>query len=115
MNKFTKCAAQGDLMIVKVDELPKGYELAKAENGKFIVAHSETGHHHVIEADAEVQYWVDPKNMFKAYLVVEKAIGVMLEHCRSFDTHKPIHIPKGTYELRRQREYVPEGWRMVKD
>lgn len=115
MNNFLKCAAQGDLMIIKVESLPNGYEKAKSVDGRFIVAHSETGHHHVVEASPDVQYWIDPKNMFKAYLVVEKALGVALEHCRGFDTHQPIHIDKGIYELRRQREYVPESWRMVQD
>jgi hypothetical protein len=115
MNSFNKAAAQGDLFICKIDSLPDGFEMATPVDGRFIVALSETHHHHVVEASDEVKYWIDPKNMFKAYLVVEKALGVMLEHCRPFDTHQPINIPKGIYELRRQREYVPEGWRMVAD
>jgi hypothetical protein len=34
---------------------------------------------------------------------------------RSFDTHETLNIPPGIYEVRRQREYVPEGWRKAQD
>lgn len=38
-----------------------------------------------------------------------------LEHLRDFDTHEPLSLPPGNYEVRRQREYTPEGWRQVAD
>jgi len=38
-----------------------------------------------------------------------------LRHERSFDTHAPITIDKGKYEIRRQREYTLEGWRKIED
>jgi len=116
MKAFKGCAAQGDLYLHRVDMLPcYGFKKAEAVDGKFIVAHSETGHHHVVEADPEIEYWVDSGNMMKAYLVVQKAIGAALEHLRSHDTHETILIPPGIYELRRQREYMPKGFRKVQD
>ena len=39
----------------------------------------------------------------------------LLEHLRTFDTHETLAIPPGVYELRRQREAVPEGWRRAQD
>ena len=42
-------------------------------------------------------------------------IFTLLEHLRSFDTHETIKLPVGTFEIRRQREYTPEGWRRVED
>lgn len=110
MKTFTKCAAQGDLLIIKVDRVPGGYTQASPTDNRYVVAHSETGHHHVVEADPNVQYWTNSKDMMKAYLVVEKVIGATLQHCRSFDSHEPILIPPGIYELRRQREYVTGGY-----
>ena len=38
-----------------------------------------------------------------------------LEHLRSHDTHEPIMFGPGIYEVRRQREYTPDGWRRVQD
>jgi hypothetical protein len=40
---------------------------------------------------------------------------VALEHLRDHDTHEPILFEKGTYHVRRQREYTPEGFRKVED
>jgi hypothetical protein len=115
MKTFINCAVQGDLMLIRVESVPKGYEKALAGDGKHIVAHSETGHHHCVEAGEDVQYYTNAKDMMKAYLVVQKAIGSALEHLRDFDTHETILIPPGIYELRRQREYTPAGFRRVED
>jgi len=43
------------------------------------------------------------------------ATETLLEHLRSFDTHETIKIPPGIFEIRRQREWVPEGWRRIQD
>ena len=48
MKTFQKQAAQGDLFIRRIDSLPEGVKSATAESGAYIVAHSETGHHHVV-------------------------------------------------------------------
>jgi hypothetical protein len=39
----------------------------------------------------------------------------VVEHLRSFDTHESISIGPGNYEIRRQRENAPEGWRRAAD
>ncbi len=115
---FINRAAQGDLYIRRVDSVPDGLRMAKAEAGAFIVAHSETGHHHIIEASPRVAIY-ETDDPLVAYLRVieatDEAEAVILRHQRSFDTHAPIAIPPGVYELRRQREYTPEGWRRAQD
>ena len=111
MKTFNKTAAQGDLLIIKINKLPRNIKKIE-ENKQYIVAHSETGHHHVIDAE-DVDYYLDSD--IKSYLVVKDIIGKQLEHLRNFDTHETIIIPPGIYELRQQREYVPEGWRRVED
>jgi guanylate kinase len=114
MRTFEKFAAQGDLFILKVDLIPNGFCKKQSDNGNHIVAHSETQHHHVIEDD-DVDYYVNSKDMMKAYIEVKNIIGAQLKHLRDFDTHETILIPPGIYELRRQREYTPQGWRRVED
>lgn len=108
-------AKQGDLMLISIEALPEGVVAQKNDNGYFVLAHSETGHHHAVLADNDVEFYADPKDDMKSYFVVKKVIGSLLEHMRSFDTHKSIKIPPGIYELRRQREYTPQGWRKVED
>jgi hypothetical protein len=114
---FKNQAAQGDLMIRRVDSLPAGVKPMKAENGAFIVAHSETGHHHIIAERPNVQMFTTDDPMVGYLQVIEAtdATETLLEHLRSFDTHKTIAIPAGTFEIRRQREHTPEGWRQVQD
>lgn len=112
MKKIKNMAAQGDVMFIRVGKLPDGLEAAKQENGRFIVAHSETGHHHVIDS-TNAQMLIDGANSLVAYLKVSKPTEV--EHQRSFDTHESILLAPGNYEVRRQREYVPEGFRRVAD
>ncbi len=114
MKTFVNQAAQGDILITKVNHLPKDAVKATAEKGKFIVAHSETGHHHVVIERPGVQYYTTPDPM-KAYLTVIDSVEARLEHERSFDTHESILLKGGTYEIRRQREHTPEGWRRVED
>jgi hypothetical protein len=117
MKTFNKQAAQGDLMIRRIKELPENLELLKPEDEKFVVAHSETGHNHVIDAKPNVK-WYGNGDPMVSYLQVEEsldAVETLLEHMRSYDTHESIAIQPGLYEIRRQREYSPEGWKRVED
>ena len=117
MRTFKNQAAQGDLYLRRIDAIPAGAKPMAAENGHFIVAHSETGHHHVIAERPGVQVFTtdDPLVSYLQVIEATEATEALLQHLRSFDTHETIAIPPGNYELRRQREYSPEGWRRVED
>lgn len=119
MATFKDMAAQGDIIIKRVDSIPaKGLREVKREGGKLIVAHSETQHHHVIERP-RVTMWQDEADPLVAWLEVhgEENLPNVAElvHERSYDTHEALEIPVGKYQIRRQREYVPDGWRAVQD
>jgi hypothetical protein len=114
---FDKVAAQGDVMLIRVDTIPENAVQVTAENGLFTIAHSETGHNHVCVCDVKEKVpnirMYSGENPLIAWISVNRP--TVLEHQRSFDTHEPIMIPPGNYEIRRQREYVPEGFRRVQD
>lgn len=112
MKKVKNMGAQGDVMFVRVAELPANLEVAEMEDGNFIVAHSETGHNHVVDS-RNAQLLIDKTNAFMAYLKVSKPTEV--KHLRSFDTHESLLLEPGNYQVRRQREYMPEGFRRVAD
>lgn len=104
---------QGDLMIRRIDTLPENLKAAQAEkDGTHILAHSETGHHHVIESRAADKL-IDETNAFISYLRVMEPAEVV--HLRDHDTHGSLALEPGLYEIRNQREYVPEGWRRAQD
>lgn len=110
---FKTAAAQGDVHFTKIarSKLPKGLTPVKAENGRVLVTHSETGHHHVMDAAGVTMFETD--NPLVCYLLVEQPTELL--HLRPFDTHAPILFQPGAYEVRRQREHVPEGFRRVED
>lgn len=112
MKSFSKVCAQGDIYITKIDKLPAGAIEVAPESGRVIVTHSETGHHHVMDARSVTMYRL-PDSIMDCLLVVDSQTA--LEHLREHDTHTPIMFEKGTYHVRRQREYTPEGFRRVED
>lgn len=130
MPTFKEQAAQGDMLIRLVDKLPNGLKPIDAEAGNYVLAHSETGHNHVVKVQDGVEFYANQNNPFIAYLVIDpkKVKGdVQIKHLRDYDTHKPISFfigdtfikikdkAKKIYEIRRQREYTPEGFRRAQD
>ena len=117
MKTFKNQAAQGDVFLCRIKELPKDAKALVAERGVFVVAHSETGHNHVIDERPGVKFYASA-NPFVSYLEVIEATDqteTLLRHLRGHDTHETLSIPAGVYELRRQREATPEGWRRAAD
>lgn len=116
MQQFNKVCAQGDVLFIRMNDdfrIPANAIKQEAESdGTLIVTRSETLHHHtVLERDCEL--FQDPANALLAWIKVNRP--TVLEHQRPHDTHAPIKFAKGVYEVRRQREYTPEGWRRVAD
>ena len=113
MKTFDKIAAQGDMMLIRIAELPADAKPAQSENGVFILTHSETGHHHVVIERPTVKFF-SAMDQFLSYLVVDGEPAI-LEHLRPTDTHEALEIKPGIYEVRRQREYSPAGWQRAAD
>lgn len=91
---------QGDVFLIKIEKLPT--KLQKKDN---ILALGEvTGHKHSVQGSVQVF-----KNPTTNVQYVEGE-GVL-----THDEHGKIAIPKGTYEVRIQREYSPQETRQVMD
>lgn len=119
MKKFTSICAQGDVLIRRVDAVPADAAAVAPVDGAIIVTHSETGHHHVMVLEKTkskrpaVEMFSAADNPLLAWIKVNRRTA--LEHRRPHDTHEPIMFEPGVYEVRRQREHTPEGWRQVAD
>ena len=109
-----KPVAQGDMLIRRIDALPEGVSQLSGEGGKYILAHSETGHHHVVKKEHGVTFWANDNNPLVAFLVVDNT-KALVEHERNFDTHAPFELDNGIYEITRQIESFPEGFRRALD
>lgn len=116
MRTFKNQAAQGDVLIMRCEELPENATLIidheDAKPGDHIVAHSETGHHHVMATD-DVDFYDDPDDSMNTFAVVKKQ--TQLRHLREEHNHEALVVDIGTYRLRRQREHSEEGVRRAVD
>jgi hypothetical protein len=100
-------------MIRRVNAIPATMKRAEPTNDVHILAHSETGHHHVIESRS-VDRFIDETNQFISYISVMS--DAEITHMREHDTHEALGVEGGAiYEVRNQREYTPEGWRRAAD
>jgi hypothetical protein len=117
MKYFDKKAAQGDVYFTRVEVLPAGLKKVTPENGQFVVAHSETGHHHVIDATPAVEFFQtdDPLTAYLRVIEATEETEVALRHLRSWDTHESIAFKPGVYKVRYESEHTPEGWRKAAD
>jgi len=99
------------------DSLPEdAVEVKPDAQGRLLVAHSESGHHHYIDEGAAVLYKTD--NPLISYLQVEADAYAMLRHAKpkgDGDRHTTQRLNGGLYKVNIQRESTPEGWRRVED
>lgn len=105
MKTFQKFAAQGEISIRKIDALPPGLVPHKAESGKYIIGHSETGHSHDLMTMDRAQVFTGqaPEGMTILYAILDAPNELI--HNREFDTHETIELPPGMYEFRIGREF----------
>lgn len=114
MKQINKCGFQGDVAFRKIEKLPDGAKLLMATDGKHIAGHSETGHHHTVDATGCKMY--QGSDPMVCYLVSELAL-LEVNHERSYDTHETVGLcgEGSVWEVVQQRESSPEGWRRVAD
>lgn len=113
MKSFQLVAAQGEITVFRVGgvpakkKLPDGYKALRPENGRFIIGHSESGHHHVIAAKGAIVGELErpPEGMRILRAILADANS--LDHLRDHDTHESIRHEPGEYLYRIGREYDP--------
>tara|TARA_Y100000389_G_scaffold195660_1_gene227412 strand:- start:827 stop:1261 length:435 start_codon:yes stop_codon:yes gene_type:complete len=126
-------AAQGDLLIVRADkigEVKDGWEVVTSAHGEHVVAHSETGHHHVLRAYSPPTgilagmalqnpvLWRNPKaENPELRSIVDVPEGGLAEiaHLRSNHTHETHILPPGCWVLIRQQRPLDGAWSVVAD
>ena len=105
-----KAIRHGEITLKPLDVLPeKVKELYSGK--KYIVGHSETGHHHVLLSSALRVYELDNE----LYLDVQK-IGE-LEHQKSFDKHDTKVVQPGFYKVvvKKAYDYFKKKMTQVRD
>jgi hypothetical protein len=111
MKTFKNVAAQGEITIRRIGSVSTaakraGFTSLALEGGKYIIGHSETGHHHVLDRTAGVDIAVmdrPPEGMRILHAILQNP--TTLNHLRDHDTHDPIRLEPGEYEFRIAREF----------
>lgn len=110
MKSFLKVAAQGEITIIRVGEVPTSKKLdgdpLTLEHGQLIIGHSETGHHHVLERTSGATVTVSdraPAGMKILHAILTEVNALV--HVRGHDTHETIGLLPGEYEFRIAREF----------
>lgn len=97
---------QGDVLVQRVSELPKGLTKQKPEQGKIILAHGEvTNHMHSIDFD-KADWW---KNGGDQFINVSAPVEIIHQE------HAPVPLSRGMFRVVRQKEYTPQAIRNVAD
>ena len=112
MKTFKLCAAQGEVNIRRIENIPASIKEAlvsvKPENGLLIVGHSESGHHHgfrdyggveVLERTTDV-----PAGMKILYAIIDNPTELIQD---ASGPHETIGFEPGVFEFRISREFNP--------
>ena len=95
----------GEVLLQPVDKIPKGKTV---KHTSFIVGHSETGHHHVLESKTGF----DVAELDKAMLYIRLFEPANLVHKKTTNAHKTLKVPAGRYKIVHKTEYNP--WTKIK-
>lgn len=100
--------AQGEFRIERVSEVPEGLSPFGAKHGEaFLIGHSESGNHHLLEGAVEVLERPDPHTpgMKILYAIVEEPGARLFQDAAV--PHGSYYLPAGAYEITDDIEYDP--------
>jgi hypothetical protein len=100
MKNILKPIRHGEIMLVPANKVPKG---KTTKHTNFIIGHSETGHHHVIESRNPFEMTETETGELYIKLFGDAAIV----HKKTTDKHKTLTISKGIYQRFHDTEYDP--------
>lgn len=108
IKKATVSNAHGEVNFVRIEEgavpFDKMRKVSPTE-GTYIVGHSESGHHHVLEADDVTLRETESEGMKILYAIVENPVS--LRQKAGGNAHAEQIIEPGHYIVTNNREYNP--------
>lgn len=95
--EMNKPIRHGEAMLIPITKKVKGKEYTS-----FIVAHSETGHHHILESKQPFVVSQSDKEF-----LIELFEPAKLVHKKQVDKHKTLPVAPGRYKIVYKTEYNP--------
>lgn len=110
----------GEVGIIRADligitEVPSDAKEVKPENGLLLIAHSESGHHHYVDATQARFFEGAGSDLCYLQLAGEVAYLKHMKPAGAPDRHHTQSLDAPLYIIKKQREETPEGWRAVAD
>jgi hypothetical protein len=90
----------GEVILKPVDSIPQG-AILKETTKKNIVAHSETGHHHVLEATQDFKIYT---MMGDTYIEIP-SVATLRHEKTGKDVHTPHKIAPAIYKIEIKKEF----------
>lgn len=105
----------GENFFVPVSELPKGAKLVEEGNG-LVVAHSETGHHHILTME-NVKDAVLKVFEFEGQTYLDVPLEAKLKHQKEYEAHPTKILQPGFYKkiVQQTYSYAEKAMRKVID
>lgn len=96
---MSKPIRHGEILLMPVDIIPGG---KTTKHQSFVVGHSETGHHHVLEG---TQFEVTEDEKKELYFRLFEPTALV--HKKEADKHRTLTVPAGLYKRYHDTEYDP--------
>ena len=97
---MNKVIIHGENILKPVSKLPEG---TRTTHKEFIVGHSESGHHHILEAEQDFEVVEDVlHNIF-----VQLYAPAKVTHQKTFEIHETLPVKIGIYQVMPAEEYDP--------
>lgn len=116
LSAVTRMFAQGDVLFIRVSNLPPGLPEAPRGPDGIVVAHSETGHHHVVRDPTAKLFLSSERADDPIFGFLEVSSGdTKVEHLRTYHTHETRVLAPGVWQVRHQRQDDGKSVRRVVD
>jgi hypothetical protein len=102
MSEDRKAMRQGEIMLVPVTDIKDIPEGVTSKRDSYIVGHSESGHHHVLESRQMEITETDTHDIYIRLFEPGRLV-----HQKMTDTHRTLRIPAGIYQRFTDTEYDP--------
>lgn len=96
-----KSILHGENALIPIEEMPEGETKSYT---KYIVGHSETGHHHLLESvkGKEFDILIRGDDIF-----ISTRFEASVVHQKTQDIHETVIVEPGIYKVNRKTEYDP--------
>jgi hypothetical protein len=101
MKNIKRPILHGENALVPIDKMPEG-KIEK--HTKYIVGHSETGHHHVLEAVKGQEFDILVQD---GEIYFTNNYEAKVTHKKTHDIHETMIVAPGIYKVNRKTEYDP--------